>query len=91
MNSNGNKTIPSNNIIKIKNRNTPKKKLIQPSKDCRVGDWSDWSPCNTSCGIGEMQRYRKIIRHAKYGGRPCPPLKEAKWCELERDCISDYI
>ncbi|XP_037042653.1 uncharacterized protein LOC119078994 [Bradysia coprophila] len=85
------KTTPSSITSNIKNRYSLKRKSTQPSKDCRVGDWSEWSPCTKSCGIGEMQRYRKVIRHAKYGGRQCPALKEAKWCELERDCISDYF
>ncbi|KAJ6645856.1 Spondin-2 [Pseudolycoriella hygida] len=81
----------SKNVIKNKNRNSVKKKNTQQKRDCRVGDWSEWSPCDKTCGIGKMQRYRKIIRHSKNGGRSCPPLKEAKWCELERDCISEYF
>lgn len=94
--SNDTKITPSNSssnsrIIKNRNRNSLKKKSTQQSKDCHVGDWSEWSPCTKSCGVGEMHRYRKIMRHARYGGRPCPPLKEARWCELERDCISDYL
>lgn len=88
-NNYANNTVP-NNITETKKNSLLKQRFSQPSKDCRVGNWSEWSPCSKSCGIGEMQRYRKIIRHAKYGGRSCPPLKEAKWCALERDCISDY-
>ncbi|XP_055903655.1 uncharacterized protein LOC129939606 [Eupeodes corollae] len=58
------------------------------SRDCRVGHWSDWSTCSKSCGIGEMHRYRKIIKHGKRGGRPCPALQESKWCGSEKGCHS---
>lgn len=58
------------------------------SRDCRVGHWSDWSACSKSCGIGEMHRYRKIIKHGKRGGRPCPALQESKWCGSEKGCHS---
>lgn len=55
-------------------------------RDCRVSHWSEWSECSKSCGIGEMHRYRKVIKHGKRGGRPCPPLKESKWCGSEKGC-----
>lgn len=55
-------------------------------KDCRVGHWSDWSGCSQTCGIGEMQRNRKVIKPARRGGRPCPPLQESKWCGSALDC-----
>lgn len=58
------------------------------TRDCRVGHWSDWSACSKSCGIGEMHRYRKIIKHGKRGGRPCPALQESKWCGSEKGCHS---
>lgn len=57
-------------------------------RDCRVSHWSDWTNCSKSCGIGEMHRYRKIIRHGKRGGRPCPPLQQSKWCGSEKGCHS---
>ncbi|XP_054737874.1 uncharacterized protein LOC129244283 [Anastrepha obliqua] len=58
------------------------------SRDCRVSHWSEWSPCSKTCGIGEMHRYRKVIRHGKRGGRPCPALQESKWCGTEKGCHS---
>ncbi|XP_017476627.1 PREDICTED: uncharacterized protein LOC108366675, partial [Rhagoletis zephyria] len=58
------------------------------SRDCRVSHWSEWSACSKTCGIGEMHRYRKVIRHGKRGGRPCPALQESKWCGTEKGCHS---
>ncbi|XP_030385392.1 uncharacterized protein LOC115632398 [Scaptodrosophila lebanonensis] len=55
-------------------------------RDCRVSHWSEWTACSKSCGIGEMYRYRKVIKHGKRGGRPCPALQESKWCGSERAC-----
>lgn len=58
-------------------------------RDCRVSHWSEWSECNKTCGIGEMHRYRRIIKHPKRGGRSCPPLKESKWCGTGNGCPKD--
>lgn len=58
-------------------------------RDCRVSHWSEWSECNKTCGIGEMHRYRRIIKHPKRGGRSCPPLKESKWCGTGNGCPTD--
>lgn len=71
--------------------NKHKYRKTRPPRDCRVGHWSDWSACSKTCGIGEMHRYRKVVRHSKRGGRPCPPLQESKWCGSARDCNSDYF
>ncbi|XP_020817387.1 INO80 complex subunit D [Drosophila serrata] len=58
----------------------------QRRRDCRVSHWSEWTTCSKSCGIGEMHRYRKVIKHGKRGGRPCPALQQSKWCGTERNC-----
>uniref|UniRef100_A0A1I8NTG6 Spondin domain-containing protein n=1 Tax=Stomoxys calcitrans TaxID=35570 RepID=A0A1I8NTG6_STOCA len=65
---------------------TNRRRRTKRPRDCRVSHWSEWSACSKSCGIGEMHRYRKVIKHGKRGGRPCPPLKESKWCGSEKGC-----
>ncbi|CAG9772881.1 unnamed protein product [Ceutorhynchus assimilis] len=63
----------------------------RPPRDCRVTEWSDWSQCSKSCGIGEMQRKREIVKHARRGGRLCPALTETKWCGSARSCNKEYF
>lgn len=62
-----------------------------PPRDCRVSEWSAWSACSKSCGIGEMQRRREVLKHARRGGRLCPPLVETKWCGSARSCNKEYF
>lgn len=66
-------------------------KKIRPPRDCRVSDWSPWSACSKSCGIGEMTRRREVIKHARRGGQLCPPLVETKWCGSARSCNRGYF
>ncbi|KAL3278678.1 hypothetical protein HHI36_016215, partial [Cryptolaemus montrouzieri] len=66
-------------------------KKYRPPRDCRVSDWSSWSPCSKSCGIGEMTRRREVTKHARRGGRLCPPLVETKWCGSARSCNKQYF
>lgn len=68
-----------------------KPKKIRPPRDCRVSEWSPWSECSKSCGIGEMQRRREVLKHARRGGRLCPPLVETKWCGSARSCNKSYF
>ncbi|XP_018565366.1 spondin-2 [Anoplophora glabripennis] len=70
-------------------KNGPRK--IRPPRDCRVTEWSEWSECSKSCGIGEMQRRREVLKHARRGGRLCPPLVETKWCGSARSCNKEYF
>uniref|UniRef100_A0A8D8PUM1 Spondin-2 n=3 Tax=Cacopsylla melanoneura TaxID=428564 RepID=A0A8D8PUM1_9HEMI len=75
-------------LIKYSNSRALKKhpKKIKPPRDCKVSDWGPWSPCNSSCGIGEMTRRRSITKHPRRGGQSCPPLLETKWCGGGKDC-----
>jgi hypothetical protein len=47
-----------------------------------------WSVCSHSCGRGHQLRTHIISKHAAYGGKGCPPLTEARWCNTH-DCPAD--
>jgi len=66
-------------------------RVTGPPRDCRVSDWSPWGQCSKSCGIGEMTRRREVIKHARRGGKVCPPLLETKWCGSARACSRGYF
>ncbi|KAK3861904.1 hypothetical protein Pcinc_032181, partial [Petrolisthes cinctipes] len=55
------------------------------------GQWAEWAACSKTCGIGEQMRTRAVIHPSRRGGRPCPPLKETKWCGSSRDCDHKYF
>ena len=53
--------------------------------DCVVGNWSDWSPCSTKCGVGTMERVRKVLVQNQNGGLRCPRLLRRRKC-VENNC-----
>ncbi|XP_011298233.1 uncharacterized protein [Fopius arisanus] len=82
-----------NHRLQIKNRrfHTERKMKKQRSpRDCKISDWSAWSACSRSCGVGETQRLRKIIVKARRGGKPCHSLKETKWCGSAAPCTDSH-
>ncbi|CAL4072208.1 unnamed protein product [Meganyctiphanes norvegica] len=66
-------------------------KKIRPPRDCRVSEWSEWSSCSKTCGIGERKRTRTILKHARRGGKSCPVLDETTWCGSARACPRNYF
>ncbi|NXT48186.1 THS7B protein, partial [Pluvianellus socialis] len=42
--------------------------------DCKLSDWSGWSPCSSSCGPGVKVRSKWLKEKPYNGGRPCPKL-----------------
>ncbi|XP_045520436.1 spondin-1 [Pieris brassicae] len=43
-----------------------------PNGDCRVGEWSEWSRCSVTCGVGYQERTRHVLSVPGPGGAPCP-------------------
>ncbi|XP_048340453.1 thrombospondin type-1 domain-containing protein 7B [Sphaerodactylus townsendi] len=42
--------------------------------DCKLSDWSAWTPCSSTCGTGVRTRSRWLKEKPYNGGRPCPKL-----------------
>lgn len=66
--------------------------------DCHVASWTDWSRCDTSCGVGRRERTRQVHRWPQNGGKACPGnlvelsvCNEDKPCEAKVDCeVGDW-
>ena len=39
--------------------------------NCQWSSWTKWSSCSRTCGNGATKRTRKIVKHAKNGGKKC--------------------
>ena len=55
--------------------------------DCTVSEWSDWSKCDASCGVGTRVRTRDVTREASNGGERCPDLEEQRSCRA-KECVA---
>mmetsp|Transcript_130155 Transcript_130155/g.239450 ORF Transcript_130155/g.239450 Transcript_130155/m.239450 type:complete len:1615 (-) Transcript_130155:72-4916(-) len=54
-----------------------------PKRDCKLHDWSAWSPCTVTCGRGQMYRVRHILVPPSHGGAPCgEALQQTKQCSM---------
>ncbi|XP_067635375.1 uncharacterized protein vex isoform X2 [Eurosta solidaginis] len=49
--------------------------------DCQVGDWTPWSECDKSCGMGVTSRTRKMMQAPQNGGKHCPSLTQKRNCQ----------
>lgn len=57
--------------------------MSKMKQDCEVGNWSQWSTCNKTCGGGTQMRSRNVVRPAKNGGAECGALSESQACNVE--------
>lgn len=46
--------------------------LVKCPESCEMSFWTEWNPCNVSCGQGYRRRERYVIKHGNKMGRPCP-------------------
>ena len=49
---------------------------VSEPQDCRVREWSEWSPCSKTCGFGVRTRSRDVLAYSKNGGFSCPILHQ---------------
>jgi hypothetical protein len=59
--------------------------------DCEVYNWSPYSPCTKSCGVGSQKRSREIVKPLN-GGKACPDTTMTQKCNGQScpvDCIEN--
>ena len=54
------------------------------SADCEYGNWTDWTPCSSECGMGNSFRSRTIEKGEKGDGKICDnsSLVQKRSCEI---------
>lgn len=55
--------------------------LIPCPRDCVVSEFSPWTSCSKSCGIGLRNRIRFVLAPPLFGGAACPNLTEFQTCQ----------
>lgn len=68
-----------------------KQRRSKKPRNCEVSEWTEWSSCSKTCGIGESIRTRTILKHPRHGGSVCPKLRDYKWCGSARNCHNGYF
>lgn len=63
-------------------------KIKECPVDCKFSDWSGWSGCSTTCGVGEQVRTRSVTVFPDHGGEECPILFENKICTQPK-CLTE--
>lgn len=72
---NRNNFLNENDCLSTCNRINTRSNVQEESplpKDCVVSDWSSWTPCSVSCGVGHAESYRYVISEPHGGGQSCP-------------------
>uniref|UniRef100_A0A4W6CEH6 Thrombospondin type-1 domain-containing protein 7A n=1 Tax=Lates calcarifer TaxID=8187 RepID=A0A4W6CEH6_LATCA len=55
--------------------------LIPCPRDCVVSEFSPWTPCSKTCGMGLQNRIRFVLAPPLFGGAACPNLTEFQTCQ----------
>lgn len=80
---------PCSNVSETRDCNTQKCPI-----HCEVGEWSEWTMCNVTCGGGAQSRTREIKQRPRFGGDACPRLEEEQACNTQEcpfDCkVSEW-
>uniref|UniRef100_A0A3B1IIX4 Thrombospondin type-1 domain-containing protein 7A n=1 Tax=Astyanax mexicanus TaxID=7994 RepID=A0A3B1IIX4_ASTMX len=62
--------------------------LIPCPLDCVLSDFSSWSGCSRTCGVGLQHRTRRVLAAPMYGGSGCPNLTQTRPCSLQLPCLN---
>uniref|UniRef100_A0A8C1KJ43 Thrombospondin type-1 domain-containing protein 7A n=1 Tax=Cyprinus carpio TaxID=7962 RepID=A0A8C1KJ43_CYPCA len=54
--------------------------LIPCPQDCVVTEFTPWTTCSKTCGLGLQNRVRSVVAPPLFGGLPCPNLTEFQTC-----------
>lgn len=54
--------------------------LIPCPQDCVVTEFTPWTTCSKTCGLGLQNRVRSIVAPPLFGGLSCPNLTEFQTC-----------
>ncbi|KAL0171339.1 hypothetical protein M9458_031650, partial [Cirrhinus mrigala] len=55
--------------------------LIPCPQDCVVTEFTPWTTCSKTCGLGLQNRVRSVVAPPLFGGLPCPNLTEFQTAE----------
>ncbi|XP_010788155.1 thrombospondin type-1 domain-containing protein 7A-like [Notothenia coriiceps] len=55
--------------------------LIPCPRDCVVSEFSPWTQCSKTCGMGLQNRIRFVLAPPLFGGSACPNLTEFHTCQ----------
>ncbi|XP_077599244.1 thrombospondin type-1 domain-containing protein 7A [Stigmatopora nigra] len=56
--------------------------LIPCPRDCVLSEFSQWTPCSKTCGMGLQNRIRVILAAPLFDGAACLNLTEFQTCQL---------
>merc|ERR1719225_1643986 len=63
-------------------------------RNCKLSDWSEWSPCTMACSGGITNRFKKVVVPIRGQGK-CPTGKNPDRFETDKcntqDCVGDEI